>query len=111
MTNVPGRQHLDEVCLGRSRLVAPLQPREDAVLLQQRPRRRTLDLDHVGLADIRPRRDGVKVQVLPQHDDAGSLGRVVPAGPHGLNGHHVTVLRRIGRQVGGDGLGDVAEKI
>ena len=94
--------------LRRAWLVAPPQPREDAVLLQQCLPRRALDLDHLGLLDIRPRRDGVEVQVLAQHDDARAVAQHVARRARGAV-RHVVVLRG-GRAVG-DRLRDVAEEL
>ena len=60
----PCGQHLNEMLLGRARLLALAQTREDALLLQQRLASSALDLDHLGLGDVAVRRDDVKVQVL-----------------------------------------------
>ena len=45
----------------RTRLIAPLEAAKDTVLLEQRPCRGPLDLDHVRLLDIRSWRDGVEI--------------------------------------------------
>jgi hypothetical protein len=73
------------------RLVAPLESGKDAILLLQRLGSCALDRQHFVLANVLLGRDRVKVKILAQHNDAGSLGVVAHA--HWLQRDDIAVLR------------------
>ena len=105
--DIPSSQHLNQMLLRRASLPSPSQSRKDPILRQQRPARRPLDLNHLGLIDVRPGGDGVEIEVLAEDDDAGAVLEHVARGTgHGgfdAAGGVVVVG-------GGDGLSDCAEE-
>lgn len=65
------------MCLGGSRLVTALQAGKDAVLLLQGLRGSSLDLHHIHFGDVGFRRNDIKIKILPENDNAGSLRCVI----------------------------------
>lgn len=102
--NLPSCKHLNEMCLGGSGFIALLQTGEDAILALKGPASRTLHLKHLLGTDVGPGWDDVKVEVLAEHNDSGSL-RVV------ILGEMLAVLGCTGRDLGRDGRGDGAEEL
>lgn len=110
--NLPSSQHLDKMGLGRTRLITLLQPAENAVLLEQRPSSRTLDLHHFGLTNVGARGDSVEVQILTQYNDAGTLRAVITScARRRVEGYYaIAAVLGVGR-IYGDGLGYCAEEL
>lgn len=113
--NSPSGQHLDKMLLSGARLLALTETTENASLLQKSTTSSTLDLNHLGVANVAPRGNDIKIEIFTQDDNASSvLQHVSSITLHRLDGHWGLVARK-GRWgvIGGGGrdcLGDGSEE-
>lgn len=105
--NSPSGQHLDKMLLGGARLLTLTEAAEDASLLQESAASSTLDLDHLGVTNVTPGGNDVKIEIFTQDDDTSSvLQHISRITLHGLNGHGSLVAREGRWGVFGGGGGD-----
>ena len=86
----PCSQHLDQMLFSGARFFAFPQPGENAILLQQCSTGGSLDVDHFHLLNVLSRWDSVKIEVLAEYYNAGSvLEHIAGVARHWLYWHSV----------------------
>ena len=71
--DLPSSQHLNEVLLRRTRLIAPFQSTEDTVLLEKSAASRAFDLKDLGCFNVWFWRNHVEIEVFSEDDDTGAI--------------------------------------